>query len=118
MSTFICYSDSVPNRIFLLYYVTSGSEITPCNKIDKPLVVYLFLGNLKKLRFRIDLSVFTARIGDTYGTVKPVLSGHSKRRPKIVFKTDYRLMQVKSIAYSAIHSRERSGSVVECLTRD
>ena len=31
-------------------------------------------------------------------TVKPVLSGHSKGRPKLVFKTDYRLMQVKSIA--------------------
>ena len=31
-------------------------------------------------------------------TVKPVLSVHSKRRPKLVFKTDYRLMQVKSIA--------------------
>ena len=31
-------------------------------------------------------------------TVKPVLSGHSKRRLKLVFKTDYRLMQVKSIA--------------------
>ena len=31
-------------------------------------------------------------------TVKPVLSGHSKRIPKLVFKTDYRLMQVKSIA--------------------
>ena len=31
-------------------------------------------------------------------TVKPVLSGHSKRRPKLVFKTAYRLMQVKSIA--------------------
>ena len=30
-------------------------------------------------------------------TVKPVLSSHSKR-PKLVFKTDYRLMQVKSIA--------------------
>ena len=30
--------------------------------------------------------------------VKPVLSGHSKRRPNVVFKTDYRLMQVKSIA--------------------
>ena len=27
-----------------------------------------------------------------------VLSGHSKRRPTIVFKTDYRWMQVKSIA--------------------
>ena len=33
-----------------------------------------------------------------FGTVKPVLSGHSKRRSKLVFKTDYRLIQVKSIA--------------------
>ena len=32
------------------------------------------------------------------GTVKPVLSGHSKRRPKFVFKAKYRLKQVKSIA--------------------
>ena len=31
-------------------------------------------------------------------TVKPVLSGHSRRRPKLAFKTDYCLMQVKSIA--------------------
>ena len=30
-------------------------------------------------------------------TVKPVLSGQSKAQ-KLVFKTDYRLMQVKSIA--------------------
>ena len=40
-------------------------------------------------------------------TVKPVLSGNSKRRPKLVFKTNYCLMQVKSIAecsYSAILS--------------
>ena len=28
-------------------------------------------------------------------TAKPVLSGHSKRRPKLVLKTDNRLMQVK-----------------------
>ena len=35
----------------------------------------------------------------------PVLSDHSKRRPKIGFKTDYRLMQVKSIVeHSAILS--------------
>ena len=27
------------------YDVASGSEITPCNKIDKPLVVYRFTGN-------------------------------------------------------------------------
>ena len=32
------------------------------------------------------------------GTVKPVLSSHSKRRPKVIFKTDYRLMQVITIA--------------------
>ena len=31
-------------------------------------------------------------------TVKPVLNGHLKERPKLVFKTDYRLMQVKIIA--------------------
>ena len=31
-------------------------------------------------------------------TVKPVLSSHSKRHQKLVFKTDYCLMQVKSIA--------------------
>ena len=30
----------------LLYDVASGSEITPYNKIDKPLVVYRFLGNV------------------------------------------------------------------------
>ena len=30
-------------------------------------------------------------------TVKPVLIGHSKRTQKLVFNTDYRLMQVKSI---------------------
>ena len=41
-------------------------------------------------------SVYTTkyRVGHT---VKPVLSGHSKRRPKLVFNTNYHLMQVKSI---------------------
>ena len=34
--------------------------------------------------------------------VKPVLSGHSKRNPKLVFKTVHRLMQVKSIAESIL----------------
>ena len=33
----------------------------------------------------------------THITVKPALKGHSKRRPKIVLKTDYHLMQVRSI---------------------
>ena len=30
----------------LSYDVMSGSEITPCIKIDKPLVVYRFTGNV------------------------------------------------------------------------
>ena len=30
----------------LSYDVASGSEITPCDKIDKPLVVYRFTGNV------------------------------------------------------------------------
>ena len=30
----------------LSYNVASGSVITPCNKIDKPLVVYRFTGNV------------------------------------------------------------------------
>ena len=30
----------------LSYDVASGSEITPCNKIDTPLVVYNFIGNV------------------------------------------------------------------------
>ena len=34
------------NKYFLSYDVASGSEITPCNKIDKPLVVYRFAGNV------------------------------------------------------------------------
>ena len=32
--------------IVLSYDVASGSEITPCNKICKPLVVYRFSGNV------------------------------------------------------------------------
>ena len=34
------------NIYILSYDVASGSEITPCNKIDKPLVVYRFTGNV------------------------------------------------------------------------
>ena len=32
--------------IYLSYDVASGSEITPCNKIDKAQVVYRFTGNV------------------------------------------------------------------------
>ena len=32
--------------LYLSYDVASGSKTTPCNKIDKPLVVYRFTGNV------------------------------------------------------------------------
>ena len=34
------------NECLLSYDVTSGSEITLCNKMDKPLVVNQFTGNV------------------------------------------------------------------------
>ena len=37
---------------YLSYDVASGSEITPCNKIDKPLVVYRFTGNFMTSIYR------------------------------------------------------------------
>ena len=33
-------------EIFLSYDVAPGSDITACNKIDKPLMVYRFSGNV------------------------------------------------------------------------
>ena len=41
-------------------------------------------------------------------TVKPVLRGLSKEDQKLVFKTDYRLMQVESIAECSKRAREHS----------
>ena len=48
--------------IILSHDVTSGSDITPCNKMDKPLVVYRFSGNvitpiitLPKIRENLDV---------------------------------------------------------------
>ena len=47
-------------------------------------------------QFSIGMKAFSGY--NLAGTVKPVLSGHPKRMPILVFKTDYLLMQVKSIA--------------------
>ena len=43
-------------------------------------------------------------------TVKPVLSGHSKEDQKLVFKTDYHLMQVQSITEYSLWSK---GSILQ-----
>ena len=34
------------NQMILSYNVASGGKITPCNKIDRPLLVYRFSGNV------------------------------------------------------------------------
>ena len=44
------------------------------------------------------LSVVCLQHIHVHCTVKPVLNSHSKRRQKLVLKTDYPLMQVESIA--------------------
>ena len=36
----------INNVVVLSYDVASESETTPCNKIDRPLVVYKFTGNV------------------------------------------------------------------------
>ena len=48
--------------------------------------------------FRVGSLLFDVVLSVISTTVNPVLSGHLKRRPTLGFKTDYLLMQVKSIA--------------------
>ena len=82
----------VLSSLFIIYHngVASGSEITSCIKIDKPLVAY---------RFRVTLLVLNGVHNNVcIDTVNPVLSGHSKKNKKKKFKTNSRLMQVKSTA--------------------
>ena len=43
---YLSEEESRPLYITLSYDVASGSEITPCNKIDKPLVGYRLTGNV------------------------------------------------------------------------
>ena len=62
------YFDFLPMvYITLSHDVASGSDITPCNNIDKPLVLYRFSGNVmtsvKTLRkIRETLEVFTPKM--------------------------------------------------------
>ena len=48
-------------------------------------------------------------------TVKPVLSGHSKKDKTKVLKTDHRLMQVKSIVECS--KGEHSAILLTCIKR-
>ena len=45
---FFCVTIGVTKMFFLSYDVASEREITPCIKVDKPLVVYRFSGNVMK----------------------------------------------------------------------
>ena len=42
----MCNQIYISVKDYLSYDVASGSEITPCNKICKPIVVYRFTGNV------------------------------------------------------------------------
>ena len=42
--TYDCFENCI--LLQLSYDVATGSEITPCNKIDKPLEVYKIIGNV------------------------------------------------------------------------
>ena len=46
------------NKIIAFYHETSGSEITPCNKINIPLVVYRLTGNGKRYDVHNNIFVF------------------------------------------------------------
>ena len=52
---------------YLSHDIASGSDITTCNKIDKPLVVYRFAGNVMTSiitlrKIRENLEVFTPKM--------------------------------------------------------
>ena len=58
--------ESVGN-ILLSHDVVSGGDITPCNKIDIPLVDYRFLGNIMMSiimlrKIRENLAIFTPKM--------------------------------------------------------
>ena len=55
------------NYSSLQHDIASGSDITPCNKIDKPLVVYRFSVNLMMAiitlrKIRENLDIFTPKM--------------------------------------------------------
>ena len=50
------------NHVIIIYHnydIASVSEMTPCSKIDKPLVVYRFSGNLMSSKTIINDKVIT-----------------------------------------------------------
>ena len=51
-----------------------------------------YMYKLSNLNSRFPIKVY---LGQHYCTVQPVISSHSKRRQKLVFKTDYCLIEVK-----------------------
>ena len=73
---------------FLFFKLLSGIKVRLLQKH-----IYKFL-NVKEKKYVPESPAFSQE----KGLVKPVLSSHSKRIPKLVFKTNFHLLQVKSIA--------------------
>ena len=59
---------------------------------------YYYVRPVNQTRLVFAMIDVHTRLFNTNITVRPVLSGHSKEDPKLVFKTDYCLMKVESIA--------------------
>ena len=75
--------------------LSQGLRIAPP---EAPVTGYMVRNLKNRIWALLELQYYSkcSKISNT--TVKPVLSGHSKRTPRLIFNTDFLLMQVKSIA--------------------
>ena len=84
-------------RSFMSAFVICSLE-SKITKLATLVSLFYLVSVAKQAGLNLNRSHTPKTARPNYNTVKPVLSGHSKRRPKLVFKTDYRLIQVKSVA--------------------
>ena len=79
-----------------MYKIITGETLTAvCS--SKQVIVHVSL-HWKRWQLSSTATSISLNLHVFYSALKPVLNGHSQKDRKLVFKTDYRLMQVKSIA--------------------
>ena len=86
--------------ILFLCFVLPSFRLTLLRKIQLVALLHLYYC----FYMRTNVWLFTDVSSAWYmahGIVKPVLNGHSQKVQKLFFKTNYLLMQVKSIAESS-----------------
>ena len=75
-----------------------GTGLSESTLVKMPHCWKLRVAAHRKKLVKSSFHFFATQGGGEQNAVKPVLSGHSKRSPKLYFKADYRSMQVKSVA--------------------